>query len=118
MCIVLRVFISSLVVGLGFSFFPHLQNNCNFISWVNGKCCLWTKVVIFHHLTFSFESKVADPAYVRPHVRVGPDVFFQHAGLLAADPALLTNVFSPASASDIHIIFVGFIPERQIREYS
>lgn len=90
----------------------------NFISWVKGKCCLWTKVVIFHHLTFSFESKVADPAYVRPHVRVGPDVFFQHAGLLAADPALLTNVFSPASASDIHIIFVGFIPERQIREYS
>lgn len=83
-----------------------------------GDCCLWTQVVIFHHLTFSFESKVADPAYVRPHIRVGPDVFFQHAGLLTADTALLTNVFSPASASDIHVIFVGFIPERQIREYS
>lgn len=85
---------------------------------MNGECCVWTKVGIFHHLTFSFESKVADPAYVGPHVRVGPDVFFQHAGLLTADAALLTDVFAPASASDVHIIFVGFIPERQSREYS
>lgn len=80
--------------------------------------CGWTKDDICHRLTFSFESKVADPAYVRPHVRVGPDVFFQHAGLLTADAALFTNVFPPAPTSDIHVVFVGLIPERRIREYS
>lgn len=66
----------------------------------------------YGHLTFSLESKVADPAYVRPHVRVGPDVFFQHAGLLTADAAFLANVFPPAATSDVHIIFVGLVPKR------
>lgn len=66
-------------------------------------------------LTFSFKSKVADPADVRPHVCMGPDVFFQHARLLTANATLLTNVFSPASTSDIHIVFIGLIPERQIQ---
>lgn len=65
-------------------------------------------------LTFSFKSKVADPADVRPYVRVGPDVFFQHAGLLTANTTLLTDVFAPPSPSDIDIILIGLIPERHI----
>lgn len=68
-------------------------------------------------LTFSFKSKVADPADVRSHICMGPDMFFQHAWLLTADPTLLANVFSPASTSDIHIIFIGLVPETYILFY-
>lgn len=64
-------------------------------------------------LTFSFKSKVADPADVGPHIRVGPDVFFQHARLLTANAALLANVFPPASTSDIHVVFIGLKAGRQ-----
>lgn len=66
-------------------------------------------------LTFSFKSKVADPADIRSHVCMGPNVFFQHAWLLTANTTLLTNVFPPSSTSDIHIVFIGFVPERQIK---
>lgn len=66
-------------------------------------------------LTFSFKSKVADSADVWSHVCMCPDVFFQHARLLAANATLLTNVFTPASAPDIHIVFIGLITERQMK---
>lgn len=66
-------------------------------------------------LTFSFESKVADPADVGPHVRMGPDVFLQHARLLTANAALLTNVFPPASTSDVHVVFIRLKAERQMQ---
>lgn len=66
-------------------------------------------------LTFSFKSKVADPADVGPHVRMGPDMFFQHARLLTANAALLTDVFPPASTSDVHVVFIGLKAERQIQ---
>lgn len=66
-------------------------------------------------LTFSFKSKVADPADVRPHICMGPDVFFQHARLLTANATLLANVFTPASTPDVHIVFIGLIPERQMK---
>lgn len=64
-------------------------------------------------LTFSFKSKVANPADIRPHVRMGPDMFFQHAWLLTTYTTLLTYVFTPASTSNIYIVFIGFVPERE-----
>lgn len=63
-------------------------------------------------LTFSFESKVADSADVWPHVCVGPDMFLQHARLLAANTAFLADVFPPSSTSDVDIVFIGLVPER------
>lgn len=63
-----------------------------------------------HMPTFSFKSKVANPADVRPHICVGPDVLFQHARLLTANATLLANVFPPASTSDIHVLFAGLVP--------
>ena len=42
-----------------------------------------------------------------------PDVFLQHAGFLAADAALLTDVFPPTATSNVHVILVGFVPGRQ-----
>ena len=53
---------------------------------------------------------------VRPDIRVGADVFAQHAGLLAADAALLADVLPPASAADVHVVLVGFVSGRK-REY-
>ena len=69
-------------------------------------------------LTFSFKSKVADPADVRSHVCMGPDVFFQHAWLLTANTTLFTNVFPPASTSDVHIVLIGLVPEREVQYFS
>lgn len=66
-------------------------------------------------LAFGLESEVADSADVGSHVRVGPDVFLQHARLLAANTALLTDVLPPSSTSDVHVVFVGLVPERQTR---
>lgn len=50
-------------------------------------------------------------AVVRPHVRVGPDVFAQHAGLLAADPTLLADVFPSSTTADVHVLLVRFVSE-------
>lgn len=63
-------------------------------------------------LTFSFEGEVADLTDVRSHICMGPDVFLQHAWLLAADATLLTDVFPPTSTSYIHILLIGLVPER------
>lgn len=46
---------------------------------------------------------------VRPHIRVGADVFAQHAGLLAANAALLADVFSSSTAAHVHILLVRFV---------
>lgn len=64
-------------------------------------------------LTFSFKSKVAHSADVWPYIRVGPDVFLQHAWLFAANTTFLTDVLPPPSTSDVDIIFIGLVPERQ-----
>lgn len=57
-------------------------------------------------LTFGFKSKVTVLAHIGPDVSVGADVFLQHAGLLAANSTLLTNIFPSAAASHIYILFV------------
>lgn len=61
-------------------------------------------------LTFGLEGKVAELADVGPDVGVGPDVFLQHAGLLAADAALLADVLPPAAPAHVHVVLVGFVP--------
>lgn len=61
---------------------------------------------------FCLEGEVAELADIRPHVRVRPDVFLQHAGLLAADAALLADVLPPAAAADVNVVLVGFVPGR------
>lgn len=43
---------------------------------------------------------------------MGPDVFLQHARLLAADAALLTYVLPPATAAHIDIVLIGFVPRK------
>lgn len=47
---------------------------------------------------------------VWPYIRVGADVLSQHAGLLAADAALLADVFPPSAAAHIHILLIRFVP--------
>lgn len=42
-----------------------------------------------------------------------PDVFLQHAGLLAADAALLADVLPPAATTDVNIVLVGFVPRKK-----
>lgn len=63
-------------------------------------------VLLWPSLTFGFKSKVTVLARIGPDVSVGADVFLQHAGLLAANSTLLTNIFPSAAASHIHILFV------------
>ena len=63
--------------------------------------------------TFSFESEVADGALEWTQVRVRADVLAEHAGLFAANPALLTHILAPTSASDIHVLLVGLVPVQQ-----
>lgn len=48
-------------------------------------------------------------AVVRPHVRVGADVLAQHAGLLAADAAFLTDVFSSSAPTHVNILLIRFV---------
>lgn len=48
-------------------------------------------------------------AVVRPDVRVGADVLAQHAGLLAADATLLTDVFTSSTPTDINILLVRLV---------
>lgn len=48
-------------------------------------------------------------AVVRPDVRVGADVFAQHAGLLAADTTFLTDVFASPTPTDINILLIRFV---------
>lgn len=57
-------------------------------------------------LTFGFKSKVTVLADVRPDVCVRANVFLQHAGFLAANSTLLTNILPSSTASHIHILFV------------
>lgn len=47
---------------------------------------------------------------VRPDVRVGADVFAQHAWLLTADSTFLTDVFATPTPTYIHVLFVGLVP--------
>lgn len=49
------------------------------------------------------------PAVVRPDVRVGADVFAQHAGLLAADATFLTDVFTSSTPTYINILLIRFV---------
>lgn len=42
-----------------------------------------------------------------------PDVFLQHAGLLAADAALLADVLPPAATTDVNVVLVGFVPRKK-----
>lgn len=46
---------------------------------------------------------------VRPDIRVGADVFAQHAGLLAADPTFLTDVFTSSTPTYVNILLVRFV---------
>lgn len=50
-------------------------------------------------------------AVVWPHVRVGADVFAQHAGLLAADATFLTDVFPSSTPTHINILLIRFVSE-------
>ena len=67
-------------------------------------------------LTFSLEGEVAVGAVIGPYVRVGADVFTEHAGLLAADPTLLTDVFTSTPPTHVHILFVRFESARLTEE--
>lgn len=56
---------------------------------------------------FGFERKVTVPAVVRSQVSMGPQVFFQHAWLLAADAAQFTDVLAPAPPPNVLILFIA-----------
>lgn len=60
--------------------------------------------------TFGFEGKVTELADVRSDVRVGADVFLQHAGFLTADATFLTNVLPSAATANIDVVLVRFVP--------
>lgn len=60
--------------------------------------------------TFGFEGKVTELADVRSDVRVGADVFLQHAGFLTADATFLTDVLPSAATANIDVVLVGFVP--------
>lgn len=60
--------------------------------------------------TFGFEGKVTELADVRSDVRVGADVFLQHAGFLTADATFLTDVLPSAATPNIDVVLVGFVP--------
>lgn len=60
--------------------------------------------------TFRLESKVTQLAHIRPDISMSADVFFEHAWLLTADSTLFTNVLSTSTSSDIHVIFIWFVP--------
>lgn len=64
-------------------------------------------------MTFGLEGEVAELADVGPHVGVRADVLLQHAGLLAADAALLADVFTSTAAAHVHVVLVGFVPGRE-----
>lgn len=68
--------------------------------------------------TFGLEGKIAELADVGPHVGVRADVFLQHAGFLAANAALLADVFAPTAPAHVHIVFVGLVPVQGIHEPS
>lgn len=48
-------------------------------------------------------------AVVRPDVRVGADMFAQHAGLLAADATFLTDVFASSTSTHVNILLIRFV---------
>lgn len=51
-------------------------------------------------------------AVVWPDIRVGADVFAQHAGLLTANPAFLTDVFTSSTPTYVNILFIRFVSVR------
>lgn len=46
---------------------------------------------------------------VWPDIRVGAYMFAQHAGLLAADPTFLTDVFTSSSPTYVNILLIRFV---------
>lgn len=46
---------------------------------------------------------------VWPDIGVGANVFAQHAGLLAADPTFLADVFTSSTAAYINILLIRFV---------
>lgn len=46
---------------------------------------------------------------VWPDIRVGADVFAQHAGLLTADSTFLTDVFTTSSPTYVNVLFIRFV---------
>lgn len=64
-------------------------------------------------ITFCLECKVAELADIRPDVGVRSDVLLQHARLLAADAALLADVLSSPTTTNVYIVLIGFIPGRR-----
>ena len=61
---------------------------------------------MFCALTFCLEGEVAVDTVVRPDIRVGADVFAQHAGLFTADPTFLTDVFTTSAPTYVNILFI------------
>lgn len=45
---------------------------------------------------------------VWPEIRVGADVFAQHAGFLTADSTFLTDVFTTSTPTYVNIFFIRF----------
>lgn len=61
--------------------------------------------------TLSLKGEVALRAVKRTDVRMGPNVFPQHAWFLATDSALFTDVFSSPTSPDVHVILIRFVTE-------
>lgn len=100
--------------------FPKIDMNHGFIQTIRHyvcicMCCYW-KWIRIRKPTFCFKSKVAKLADIWPDICVCANMFLQHARLFAAYPALLTDVLSPASATHINIVFIGFVPEIKTRQ--
>lgn len=57
-------------------------------------------------------------AVVGPDIGVGADVFSQHAGLLAADSTLLTDVFASSPSTYVNILLIGLVSVRWIEKKS
>lgn len=49
---------------------------------------------------------------VRPDIRVGADVFSQHAGFFAADSTFLTDVFASSTSTYVNILLIGLVSVR------
>lgn len=60
--------------------------------------------------TFGFEGEVAVLAHIGSNVGVSADVLLQHAGLLAANATLSTDVLPPAPPSHVHVLLIGLVP--------
>ncbi len=65
--------------------------------------------------TFRLEGEVAELADIRPDVGMRSDVFLQHAGFLAADAALLADVFPSTATTNVNVVLIGFVTGRKNR---